>query len=352
MTSNQPHAATRGAVWFACRLDGQGNPRVSEMRMFPFVVEALEQVRARLADECRDARFDPAHVQTNLGLLGPYGTHPSAVADHVAIRLTVKTGANPNRVLMHLTELLDATLADYGVRYGDLTRQLDPITGNPRLAAHYKLTPEPLPDRLGFRLDIHGKAGHMGALTECDNALSKASFLLMAMLRFTRNFPKVVGDAQLIDAPPGPLVLEGGQGFLPTHTLEEVQTRLAEAARTGVRTFCDLTRVPFHEGMVRTTFDKLRSEAHASPVDCPPMRAFAAAFAALGRPCAETRGWPVSCDARLFGQRGLPTVVFGPGSLLQAHSPDEHISIREMQDAVAIGTLADLYLGGALPEPA
>jgi acetylornithine deacetylase len=39
---------------------------------------------------------------------------------------------------------------------------------------------------------------------------------------------------------------------------------------------------------------------------------------------------PFCCDARhLVNQGGIPTVIFGPGTIGQAHKPDEHISIED-----------------------
>lgn len=39
---------------------------------------------------------------------------------------------------------------------------------------------------------------------------------------------------------------------------------------------------------------------------------------------------PFGGDTRhLVNQRGIPPVVFGPGSIAQAHKPDEHIEIDE-----------------------
>ena len=39
---------------------------------------------------------------------------------------------------------------------------------------------------------------------------------------------------------------------------------------------------------------------------------------------------PFACDARhLVNQGNIPSVIFGPGSIAQAHKPDEHIDINE-----------------------
>ncbi len=41
--------------------------------------------------------------------------------------------------------------------------------------------------------------------------------------------------------------------------------------------------------------------------------------------------FPSACDARLFEAFHMPTIVFGPGSLQQAHAPDEYVEIAELQ---------------------
>ena len=46
---------------------------------------------------------------------------------------------------------------------------------------------------------------------------------------------------------------------------------------------------------------------------------------------------PASCDSWLYNnQLRIPTVVFGPGSLLFAHSSEEHIGLDEISEAAAI----------------
>ncbi len=46
----------------------------------------------------------------------------------------------------------------------------------------------------------------------------------------------------------------------------------------------------------------------------------------LAKACAG----PFACDMRhLVNQAGIPTIIFGPGSIAQAHKPDEHIVVEE-----------------------
>lgn len=42
--------------------------------------------------------------------------------------------------------------------------------------------------------------------------------------------------------------------------------------------------------------------------------------------------FPSPCDARLFKEFGIPTIIYGPGSLEQAHSTNEYIDLDELKD--------------------
>ena len=39
-------------------------------------------------------------------------------------------------------------------------------------------------------------------------------------------------------------------------------------------------------------------------------------------------------EAGLFAQAGIPGVIFGPGSIQQAHQPDEFIEVSQMAECV------------------
>ena len=44
---------------------------------------------------------------------------------------------------------------------------------------------------------------------------------------------------------------------------------------------------------------------------------------------------PFACDMRhLVNQGGIPSIIFGPGTIAQAHKPDEHIDIQEYLDCI------------------
>ncbi len=35
-----------------------------------------------------------------------------------------------------------------------------------------------------------------------------------------------------------------------------------------------------------------------------------------------------------MNQGGIPTIIFGPGTIAQAHKPDEHIALSEYADCI------------------
>jgi acetylornithine deacetylase len=42
------------------------------------------------------------------------------------------------------------------------------------------------------------------------------------------------------------------------------------------------------------------------------------------------------CDAAVLAGGGIPSVVFGPGDIAQAHTADEWVSIRQLEEATRL----------------
>jgi len=66
----------------------------------------------------------------------------------------------------------------------------------------------------------------------------------------------------------------------------------------------------------------------------PVVRQLEEAVRRAGRP-AEIRGVHYGTDASKLARAGIPAVVFGPGSIRQAHSADEWIELRQVDEAAA-----------------
>lgn len=364
------HPANRGVVWHETTLSWRAAPQAAarapeaaappgpgsvESRWAPahsldttpacflveamaFVIGALDEAGRRLRAESDHPLFPHRPVQTCHGRLGGFGRHPSRVQDYVALRLrwgdASPTGpAAPGGASLSLSELarvVDEGLAEYCAAYGDKTK---PGVGDAVLERHLRWA-EVAPG--AATMEVFGLAGHMGAVDRLDGAITKAATIVR---RLVRTRARVRGPWSsltigLADAcPDSDLSLEGGQGFLPSHELEEVCDRMREAVRRGIREYLELASLPADAIEGRIAFDKLHNAAYTRPADGPAMRAMLGAAAAAGIYKGEpVRGWDVSCDARIFA-REFPraeVITFGPGALAQAHGNDEHVAIREV----------------------
>jgi acetylornithine deacetylase/succinyl-diaminopimelate desuccinylase-like protein len=157
---------------------------------------------------------------------------------------------------------------------------------------------------------------------------------------------------ELAGTPAGKLVLEGGQGFVPTHEIEEVMDRLREAAKRGAANYLKAAGLKTSaEKVVMMTYEKLHNVAFdGDPASDSMKHALAAA-----RQCGLAKdepvlGWTVSCDARLFATEypGMDVITSGPGQLSYAHSDHEQITIRELREAAEFLALFLLRQTGSI----
>ena len=371
------HPGNRGAVWYRIELDARGAEQMTAemvvtdlarsvtsdgaptgtidlVGLAAAVVLALEEEGAKLKAESGHPLFPHRPVQTCHGILGPWGKHPSAVNDHVELLFSA-----PRE---QLGSVIDQAVAAYCAAYGDKTREADPSTGQPKVDHHYDLAPE----GDAWRLVVHGKAGHMGAILQCDDAITKAAYIVRALeaeLGIRRLslgcggmdggmdewmddreesrklparssiHPPIQSSIHPPTRSPAPLVLEGGQGFLPTHSLDEVTKRMRRAMAAGAGAYCRKRGVSFGPHLATMTFDKLHNDAFARDPASPAVRAFVEAVRAAGIEVPEPlRGWDVSCDARIFAREYPESAIitFGAGALEHAHSAQEQVKVDDI----------------------
>ncbi|MCX5642263.1 MAG: ArgE/DapE family deacylase [Candidatus Omnitrophica bacterium] len=200
-----------------------------------------------------------------------------------------------------------------------------------------------------YRIEVTGKPVHMGRIREGVNAIEKMAEIIKELRRYEekliaesdhplfREYQQPVqvnvgiikgGDWPSTVA--GWAEMEGGVGFLPNKRLEQVQEEL----RALLANFPD-TWIKEHS---RISFPKLRNDAYETPVNDPIVTDLAKAVGLSGL-TPKVTGFIVSCDARLYNRVGkMPTVVFGAGSIRDAHSRGESISITEVLKASEVLT--------------
>ncbi len=201
---------------------------------------------------------------------------------------------------------------------------------------------------LWFALVTKGVSTHMGRANEGVNAIEKAYVAIRLLRRYesrllaqSRHYPQFerykypiqlnIGTMRGGVMPamvPDLAIVEGGIGFLPNKTLAEIERELHRAIQDGGDEWL--------KNHYELRFNRLRNDAYAIPSDHPLPQALSQCCKARGKQ-GEIFGWNVSCDARLYAKVGkMPTVVFGPGNVAQAHASNEYVNISEVVKAAEI----------------
>jgi len=330
-TEDQLHPGNRGAVWYKAEL---GPETPESLRLALETVLAFEKLGKRIRAESDHPLFPTRPAQTCHGILGPFGEHPSRICGRISF--TIEHG---RAEAGGIRNLLETGLEAYIAEYGDRTKIIDPLTGKPKVDHHYDLETS----GNSSSLTVWGTTGHMGSALENDGAITKAAWMLTGVFRTVPDL------AVRLSGENAALVLEVGQGFLPTHRIEEIEAGMREAAAAACRKFREDTGYGGPEPFV--SFDKLHNDAFDGPADSPEMLHGIAAAEAMGmkikRPVA---GFPVSCDAMLFAREhpDKRVITSGPGSIRFAHADNEHISIGELARSSGFFALYLLLLTGTI----
>lgn len=198
---------------------------------------------------------------------------------------------------------------------------------------------------LTFRLTVHGRGAHASMKSSGVSAIEEFAPLLEALerlnterhLRFQHPLfddaenvaPISVGTLRAGDWPssvPDLLVAEGRVGTFPGEALDDARTwfmtAIHEAARRSPWLALHPPAVEWFEGQF---------ESGSTATDSPIVQMVAACHETVTGAPTSLFGIPSGTDLRLFTRHaGIPTLMYGPGSVAQAHGADEFVSIREV----------------------
>ena len=216
-----------------------------------------------------------------------------------------------------------------------------------------------------FRLSLSGKAGHSGEAGKSKSALLLARDAMSVLERYHAELLAASRGFDLFDPYPDPMpitfgslaagdwpamapsraVLEGVLGFLPNKTKEEVCEEMRQAlAGEGGEAFAAC----FGESQADLGFMYRHDSSVVDPAHDLP-RTLVDASEKAGAP-ARVAGMTASCDAWFYNnQLGVPTVVYGPGTLRSAHSKDEQIHMDQIAKACEVLVTFILDYCGAAP---
>ena len=199
-----------------------------------------------------------------------------------------------------------------------------------------------------FRIMFSGKAGHSGQAGQTRSALLMArdgmALLeayhaeLLASSRglplfdpFPNPMPITFGKLEAGNWPasaPSCAVLEGVLGLLPNTTKEKVCEGMRQALAKGGKDFVNNLQLSF----------MYRHDSSVIDPQHPLPQAILSAAAEAAIPL-EVSAMTASCDAWFYNNMlGIPTVVYGAGTLKVAHSKDESIKLKEIADSAELLT--------------
>jgi acetylornithine deacetylase/succinyl-diaminopimelate desuccinylase-like protein len=327
-TQDQIHTSNRGAVWYKIDL-GLETPESTSFALK--IVRAFEKAGRSLRSESEHPQFPLKPVQTCHGILGKFGEHPSRICGSIEFSIS-----SENLDFAGIAKLAEKGLANYIHEYGDRAKIIDPFTKKPKIDKHFDLFQQ----NGKIILKVYGNTGHMGSSLENDNAITKAAFIVPEIQK--SNSKPCIRLAQTVN---GPFVLEGGQGFLPSHTIEQITSRMGMALEILYEE--ETTRNGYQGSVPVLSFNKLHNEAFARDPNSPEaLKAIEAARMVGIHIKLPLSGFPASCDARLFASFHQDKQVFtsGPGSLRFAHSDNEHIDMTELVRSCAFYALYALSI--------
>jgi acetylornithine deacetylase len=130
--------------------------------------------------------------------------------------------------------------------------------------------------------------------------------------------------------------IHGGVGIntVPDRTTIEIDRRIAPDGSPAAA-YDEIVRyIAEHADMGRCRLEHDPPFMHSTGLNDENNRAVAQRLADVvrnhGQPC-ECVGVPYGTDAAAISAAGVPTVVFGPGSIEQAHTADEFIAVKELE---------------------
>lgn len=169
-----------------------------------------------------------------------------------------------------------------------------------------------------------GRAVHSSTPQEGENAIEKmldvlAAFRARAAEDFSSQSDPVLGPPTFSIG-----IVQGGSKINIVPDACEAQINLRTVPGQNVQ--------PLLDGLVRDFPGLKIDNVHSGPLWTDPAHSLIRTLESCG---ASPIGAPWFCDGALFSAAGMPAVALGPGSLAQAHTADEWISIQDLESGTA-----------------
>ena len=198
---------------------------------------------------------------------------------------------------------------------------------------------------LTFRLTVNGRAAHACMRPRGVSAITEFIPIATALEQFnidrheryrddlfddpTNIASLSIGTVRAGDWPstvPDLLVAEGRFGVFPNESVQEARAAFEATVREAASMRPWLVDNPPIVEWVEGQF-----EPGTTPRDAPIIERLSCSHEAVTGKPASLFGIPCGTDLRLFTRHaGIPTILYGPGNILDAHTADEHVSLDEV----------------------
>ncbi len=180
-------------------------------------------------------------------------------------------------------------------------------------------------------LEIRGRPAHGSAVESGRNAIREA----LELLQDLESLPVMQAHHPLIGrGAVTPLFIHGGERALVIPDRCELHLDLRWLPGIPQETFLgEIEAALAHRAALWRIVDL--SAPFETSAESPLVRALAEALTEAGLPV-RLSGMPSWTDAEPFARYGAQAVVFGPGTLACAHTPDEHIALPDLLHAAHI----------------
>ena len=263
-------------------------------------------------------------IATSLALVPEFLSMPRKKPIHLAFSYDEEVGCVGAPVM--LAELHDRGIRPEGCVVGE-------PTGMQVVVAHKGINL--------FRCCLQGKAAHSSLTTQGCNAIEYAARLICHIRDIADAFKAKGPYDKYYDVPFSTLTTNLIQGGIAVNTIPEhcefsyefrnLPGTPADDIQKEINRYVQETLLP----AMRAEFDGADIVIHAG--GCAPGldASEADAITQLARALTDdraTRKVAYGPEAGLFQQLGIPTVVCGPGHIVQAHKPDEYVALDQLAD--------------------
>lgn len=193
---------------------------------------------------------------------------------------------------------------------------------------------------LRWRIATRGKAAHSSKPDLGVNAITAMARVILALEEDEKRLAESVHP--LVGSPARTIgLIEGGAqiNFVPEHCRITIDRRLNPGEKaTDVIADCEqlLERImEEHPGIHVEMREPYRpsDEAMETPENEPVVRISSKVLESIGLE-PEPIGVPFGCDCTKLSRAGIPSVIFGPGSIDQAHAAVEYVEIEQVEKAL------------------